>query len=120
MESHRRIGVEAPEPPPADLDGAEAAKDKAWRRNQSSMRRTCRVGLIRPQRIVVAYAFGEPQDCQARRIFVVDARFGTQLGANERAHLGEHFIGELTPSELLVDSRRVAHRLTPVFIITNY
>jgi hypothetical protein len=95
MELEPRIGIEAAETSPADLDRGEAAEGEARRGDQRRVRRRRRVGRIGPQRIVVTNAFGEPEDRRPRRVLVGDANVGAQLAADQGPHSFEHLIGEL-------------------------
>ncbi|MNT88622.1 hypothetical protein D3C72_2292090 [compost metagenome] len=93
--------METAEARPADLNRAEAGKDEAGRRDQGAERRLSRVFSVRPQRIVVANALAEAQDRQPRRVLVIEAGFGTQLGSDQSPHVVEHLVGELALGKLL-------------------
>ena len=117
MEGDLCIGVEATEAPPTELDRAQAGEDEARRRDQRPVRRRGRIRRIRPQRIVVADAFRKAQNRQSRRVLVVDAVVGAQLGTDQRAHLLEHLVGELAASKLGCNDRGVVHCDAPIFIV---
>ena len=59
---------------------------------------------IGPQRVVVADALAEAQDREPRRVLVVEARLGAQLGADQRPHVGQHLVGELAARQLVGDA----------------
>ena len=44
------------------------------------------------------------KDRSPRGVLVVDAGFRAQLGADQRAHVGEHLVGELACRQLLRDA----------------